>query len=118
MVIYRGRVVLTSHFSPSNEGRKHELARFFRVWDLRAVVITFLLGVLIGVAVGYAARTLHVPGFVKCITFEIAVEGQCLACRCHRVEVWNHGNADGRSIGDAAGGLWIPSQPAAHEIAG
>jgi len=50
--------------------------------------------------------------------FEIAVEGQYLACRCHRVEVWNHGNADGRSIGEAAGGLWIPSQPAAHEIAG
>ena len=87
MVIYRGRVVLTSHFSPTNEGRKHEVARFFRVWDRRALLIRFLAGVLTGLGLGLMARALHLPGFVKCITFEIAVEvsasrAVAIASRC------------------------------------
>jgi hypothetical protein len=58
MQFYRGYLVIV----PSAL-RFNELTGFVRMWKLRALVAAFLLGLVTGVALGYGARALRVPGF-------------------------------------------------------
>jgi len=89
-----------------------------RVWTLGALVGAFLSGLLIGVALGYTARALRVPGFVKYQASKIAVDDQRFAtCRLPSRPSVGRGNTDGacHREGRAGGDRKNASPP---EIAG
>jgi hypothetical protein len=61
MQFYRARMVVEKRTTP---GLSTHPLHVIRMWTLGGLVAAFLLGLVIGVALGYGARALRVPGFV------------------------------------------------------
>jgi hypothetical protein len=89
MQFFRGRILIEKRHSIGWSGQRD----WVRVWTLGAMVAAFLSGLLIGVALGYTARSLRVPGFQAS---KIAVDDQRFAtCRLPSRPSVGHGNTDG-----------------------
>jgi len=114
MQFFRGRILIEKRRSIGWSGQED----WVRVWTLGALVGAFLSGLVIGVALGYAARALRVPGFVKYQASKIAVDDQRFAtCRCHHVLVWATATPMERAIG-REGLAVIAKTPALQKLRG
>jgi hypothetical protein len=94
MEFYRGHVVTKRR---AIAGWPSTPSRSLRMWDVKAMVAAFLLGFIIGIALGSAARALRVPGFVKYSVLRIVV-GDCRrAVAIASVVRGNHGDTRWRA---------------------